>query len=167
MYAEVCLSQNQPQEALSWLTRAESLTGRSETTMNWIGRAKLMLRRPAEAEAEFSAAIERNAQNSHAHLGLALARLDQNHPQEAAEAALAAVGLNHFLPRGHLALGIALAKMERLDRAVQALRISLSQEPDLQMAQDWLDAIDKKRAQRQRFTIPLQSGETRPEEPLA
>ncbi len=167
MYAEVCLSQNQPQAALSWLTRAESLAGRSETTMNWIGRAKLMLRRPAEAEAEFTDAIERNAQNPHAHLGLALARLDLDRPQEAAEAALAAVGLNHFLPRGHLALGIALAKMGRFEPAVQALRIGLSQDPNLPMAQAWLDAIDKKRAQRQRFEIPLFSSETRPEEPLA
>ena len=50
--------------------------------------------------------------------------------QEAAEEALAAVGLLYFNPQGHFVLGTALQRLGRTAEAVEALRVAVSQNPN-------------------------------------
>lgn len=141
MNAQMRIAQQQPDEALAWLERASQVRGHNATTLAWKGRAELMLRRFAEAEAAFTASLERYPQNAFARSGRAMAHLGQARPRQAAEEALAAIGLAHFQPQAHLVLGIALARLGRLDRAETALRMSLSQNPTNPDATRWLEAV--------------------------
>jgi tetratricopeptide (TPR) repeat protein len=54
---------------------------------------------------------------------------------------LEAVGLEHFLPAGHYLLGIALARLGRYERAIQAFELALSMQPGLAGAHRWLAAL--------------------------
>jgi hypothetical protein len=68
-------------------------------------------------------------------------RLRQRHNEEAAEQALLAVGLQHFLPLGHFYLGVALARLGHRERAILAFETSLSMLPGLLAAHRWLAAL--------------------------
>jgi len=74
-------------------------------------------------------------------LGLAVVRLRQRRNEEAAEQALLAVGLQHFLPLGHFHLGVALARLGHINRATLAFETSLSMLPGLMAAHRWLAAL--------------------------
>ena len=73
---------------------------------------------------------------------------------EAAEEALTAVGLEHFLPHGHFFLGVALARLGHFKRAIQAFETTVSIAPGFAPAHRWLAKIhsrprgDKNRAQK-------------------
>ena len=58
--------------------------------------------------------------------------------EEAAEHALTAVGLRHFLPQGHYQLGVALAHLGHTDRAIVAFEMALHQAPNIALAHRWL-----------------------------
>jgi hypothetical protein len=83
---------------------------------------------------------------------MARVRLRQRRDTEAADEALTAVGLEHFLPLGHFFLGVALVRVRHFKRAIQAFETTLSLAPGFAPAHRWLAAVhsrprgDKKRA---------------------
>jgi tetratricopeptide (TPR) repeat protein len=73
---------------------------------------------------------------------MAVVRLRQRRSREAAEQAVVAVGLQHFLPLGHYCLGVALARLRRLDRAVLAFEMALTMAPGMLNAHRWIATIE-------------------------
>jgi predicted AlkP superfamily phosphohydrolase/phosphomutase/tetratricopeptide (TPR) repeat protein len=106
-----------------------------------IGETYLRQKQIEDAGRAFQRALEIDGDSAEAHLGLAVVRLRQRRNQEAAEQALLAVGLQHFLPLGHFNLGIALARLGHRERASQAFETALSMLPGLAAAHRWLAAL--------------------------
>ena len=82
-----------------------------------------------DAERSFSKALSIDPENAEAHLGLCQSYLHVRKNVEAAEAALTAIGLRYHNPRGHFLLGIALHRLGRIDQAIEALTVAMTQNP--------------------------------------
>jgi tetratricopeptide (TPR) repeat protein len=137
----VCFEENSLDEALVHLSRAAEAEPRLPDLHVRLGNTYLRMRRLEEADQAFQKAVTIDPDSPEAHLGLAQLRLRSRRNQEAAEEALAAVGLRHFLPMGHFCLGVALGRLNHLDRAELAFRTALSMAPGLFNAHRWLIAI--------------------------
>ena len=84
--------------ALASLLKAEQSDPRLPNLHLRIGETYLRQRRTDDADRAFQQALEIDGDSPEAHLGLAMVRLRQRRNEEAAEQALLAVGLQHFLP---------------------------------------------------------------------
>lgn len=127
--------------ALSHLLKAEASDPRLPDLHLRIGETYLRKKFVPDAERAFKQALEIDGDSPEAHLGLAMVRLRQRRNEEAAEEALVAVGLQHFLPQGHFYLGIALARLGHRERAILAFETALSMLPGLLAAHRWLAAL--------------------------
>jgi predicted AlkP superfamily phosphohydrolase/phosphomutase/predicted Zn-dependent protease len=105
------------------------------------GRIYLRARRWDDAERCFRAVIAYDPDMAEAHAGIARCLLEKGQLQEAADEALEAIGLKFDLPGSHYVLGVSLARVGRIDRAVQALETCLSHAPNTVLAHEWLAAI--------------------------
>jgi tetratricopeptide (TPR) repeat protein len=127
--------------ALSCMLKAEQFDPRLPDLHLRIGETYLRRRRIADAERAFHRALEIDGDSAEAHLGLAVVHLRQRRNEEAAEQALLAVGLQHFLPMGHFHLGVALARLGHRERSILAFETALSMLPGLMAAHRWLAAL--------------------------
>jgi len=127
--------------ALESLLKAETADPRLPDLHLRIGETYLRKRRIDDAERAFRKAAEIDGDSPEAYLGLAMVHLRQRQNEAAAEEALRAVGLQHFLPLGHFNLGVALARLGHRDRAVLAFETSLSMLPGLLAAHRWLGVL--------------------------
>jgi len=110
-----------------------------------LGNTYLRMGRLKESEAAFQKALAIDPDSPEVHLGLARLHLRTRKNLQAAEEALAAVGLQHFLPLGHFCLGVALSRLNQLDRAEIAFRTALSMAPGMINAHRWLIAVYRHR----------------------
>lgn len=127
--------------ALACLVKAEQSDPLLPDLHLHIGETYLRQRRIIDAERAFQNALQIDGDRAEAHLGLAVVCLRQRRNVEAAEEALLAVGLQHFLPLGHFYLGVALARLGHRDRAALAFETSLTMLPGLAAAHRWLAAL--------------------------
>jgi tetratricopeptide (TPR) repeat protein len=127
--------------ALASLIKAEQSDPRLPNLHLRIGETYLRLKRSDDADRAFQHALDIDGDSPEAHLGLAMVRLRQRRNEEAAEQALLAVGLQHFLPLGHFYLGVALARLGHRQRALLAFETCLSMLPGLVAAHRWLAAL--------------------------
>ncbi|MFM8331348.1 MAG: alkaline phosphatase family protein [Candidatus Methylumidiphilus sp.] len=67
--------------------------------------------------------------NPQAQLGLSRVHLALKHPQQALQAAQAAIGLIYHNPQAHYCCGVALRRLRRPGEAITALHIALAQNP--------------------------------------
>src|SRR5439155_20050002 len=123
------------------VVRAEQAAGPQAELRCQIGFTYLLMRRWGDAERAFRDTLAADGANARSFYGLALACLRQDRPEEAATAALDAVALRHNFPDAHFILGVALARLGRTARAVQALETSLRLRPALGAAHTWLAAV--------------------------
>jgi predicted AlkP superfamily phosphohydrolase/phosphomutase/tetratricopeptide (TPR) repeat protein len=123
---------------LQCLEQAEALDSTSAGLQNQIGLTRLRMHQRELAEVAFRKALEHDADDAHAYLGLAFCRLRARRYEEAAEFALQALGLRFDLPLAHLNLGVALARLGQDARAIQALETSLRYQPGLAPAHRYL-----------------------------
>jgi Tfp pilus assembly protein PilF len=86
------------------------------------------------AERAFGRAVDIDSANPHAHLGLARSHLPRRRNRLAAEEALQAVALLYPYPLAHFWLGVALHRMGRIPRAVQALEVAVALNPNFREA---------------------------------
>jgi len=128
-------------EALASLLRAERFNPRLPDLHIRLGDVYLRQKRIDDAERAFERALEIDGDSAAAHLGLARAHLQKRRNEQAAEQALHAVGLQHFLPLGHFYLGVALARLGHRQRAALAFETSLTMLPGLIAAHRWLAAL--------------------------
>ena len=129
------------EEALASLLKAEQSDPRLPNLHLRIGETYLRQKRTDDSDRAFQQALEIDGDSPEAHLGLAMVRLRQRRNEEAAEQALLAVGLQHFLPLGHFYLGVALARLGHRQRAMLAFETCLSMLPGLVAAHRWLAAL--------------------------
>jgi tetratricopeptide (TPR) repeat protein len=127
--------------ALEHLLRAEADSRPLPDTRLAIGRVYLAMKRWGDAERQFHRVLEIDPESAAAHYGLAAALLALDAPQEAASAALDAIGLCFEDAPSHYTLGVALARMGESERAAQAFQNCLVLRPDLSAARDALAAL--------------------------
>jgi predicted AlkP superfamily phosphohydrolase/phosphomutase/tetratricopeptide (TPR) repeat protein len=135
------LEEGNPDEALACLLRAEQADPRLPDLYLRIGEVYLLMKRLEDAERAFRRALEIDGDSAEAHHGLARVHLWRRRNEAAAEEALIAVGLQHFLPWGHFHLGVALARLGHPYRATLAFETSLTMAPGLVPAHRWLAAL--------------------------
>jgi len=116
--------------ALEHLKRAEKAEPRLPFLHLQIGHIYLRLKLWKDAESAFAKALDIDPDSAQAHLGMCQSLLPRRRNLEAAEEALAAVGLLYHYPRAHFALGVALHRLGHIDRSVEALQVALAQNPN-------------------------------------
>jgi tetratricopeptide (TPR) repeat protein len=129
------------EEALACLLRAQQADPRLPNLHLRIGEAYLRRQQLEDGERAFRRALEIDGDSAEAHLGLAQVHLRRRCNEDAAEEALLAVGLQHFLPLGHYYLGVALARLGHPHRATLAFETSVSMLPGLVNGHRWLAAL--------------------------
>jgi tetratricopeptide (TPR) repeat protein len=139
--AMVLIAEDKPQEALDRLQVAQQTHRREPRIFCFIGRAYLRLGRHAEAEEAFGRALAIDEDHVASHLGRALGFAQQHRWDDAADAALTAVGLDHHQCDAHYLLGVALVHMDRPSRAIQAFETALSLRPGWAPARTWLATL--------------------------
>ena len=113
--------------------------------LNLLGLNYLRLHQWAPAEEAFRRVLTLDADDPHAHLGLAHGQVRTRRFEEAAGSALRAVGLRFELPMGHYHLGLALARLGDDTRAIQALETCLRYQPDWAPAHRYLAILHARR----------------------
>ncbi len=103
-----------------------------------IGSILLRLRRWAQAEEAFRAALALDSDRPRSLSGLSMALARQQRDAEALDHALAAVELQHQFPSGHFQLGAVLAKTGQLPEAIRAFQTGLLMQPGHRVAHRWL-----------------------------
>jgi tetratricopeptide (TPR) repeat protein len=127
--------------AIFHLERAEQTNPRLPELHLRLGNTYKQMHRWHDAGRAFERAIQIDGDSASAHIGLASVHLAQRKNPEAAEEALVAVGLAHYMPLGHYFLGIALSRLGEFERAVTAFETALSILPRFVNAHRWLAAV--------------------------
>lgn len=141
MLGQVALAQGDHETSLRHLLTARQAEPDIPELPLLIGRTLFGLGRIREAEFEFERAARVDPTSGVPHQGLAQALLRQRRWEEAAGAALTAVGYRFDLPIAHFTLGRALSHLGLTDRAEQALRTAASLPGGIWEAHRWLAAL--------------------------
>jgi predicted AlkP superfamily phosphohydrolase/phosphomutase/tetratricopeptide (TPR) repeat protein len=129
------------QGALNHLLSAEAAQPLLPDLHLALGRTYLRMGHTAEAGRAFERALEIDGESPQAFHGLAVVALRRRENERAADYALRAVGLQHFLPVGHYHLGVALVKLGDYERAILAFETAVSMTPGLLNAHRYLVAL--------------------------
>jgi len=116
-------------------------TSKSPNLFIQIGRANNIRYRWAEAEMDFTKAIELDPNSALAYHGLGISYLRRNLFEKAAETFLIAIEINNDMPQSHFCLGEALMKMDLHAQAIDAFNMALYFQPNMLSAHLWLSEI--------------------------
>jgi tetratricopeptide (TPR) repeat protein len=141
--ANLCLAEGRTGEALSRLLAAEESGRPAEGIRYLIGQVYLNLGRWEEAERAFRRLLEIDPEHAPGLAGLAQALVGRGAMEQAAEAAADSLALRFDLPEGHFTLGVALARLGRWDRAMQAFETCLKLRPQMGAAREWLARLQE------------------------
>jgi arylsulfatase A-like enzyme/Flp pilus assembly protein TadD len=130
-----------PDQALEHLLEAEKADVPRPGLHLQIGEAYLKLHRWKDAERSFRKAGEIDSVNANVHMGLCRCYLNRRQNRRAATAALKTVGLRYHYPMAHFCLGVALKRLGKIDRAVQALEVAATQNPNFAEVHEQLASI--------------------------
>ncbi len=95
-----------------------------------IGETYLQMKHWDAAEKNFLEAHALDPENSQAHAGLARVYIGTRKNRKAANAAMLSIGLRFFNPFSHFLLGVALHRIGRIEQAVDALTLAVTQNPN-------------------------------------
>ena len=109
----------------------------------YLGQVYLLLDLPERAQKAFSRFLELDPCLPLAYLGLSESFLRCKQFEEAAEAALDAVGANFAEPAMHLALGRAMAQLGEKERAIEAYQTAIRLNPDHKLAHNHMEWIEQ------------------------
>ena len=145
LMGSLLLDEGDARGALERFLRAEQLNDSTPALHLKLGNTYLKLGNGEAAERSFQKALDLDPDNADACLGLSRGYLRRGRPRDAAEAADAAIRLLFYNPTAFFLLGVALLRMDDVDRAVDALNGALVQNPNFPVAHRWLAYIYKKR----------------------
>jgi tetratricopeptide (TPR) repeat protein len=109
-----------------------------------LGKLFLQLQNWDYAEAAFRHELAENAGTAEACHGLAVASLQQGHPDRAATFAFEAIGRRYDFPEAHYHLGVALLRLGRPLRAAQAFEACLKLDSNFEAARNLLDSTSNR-----------------------
>ena len=132
------LARHHRDDALTVLLPALESSARQPGVHAQLGETFLGLRRNADAKAAFEKSLSIHPEYATAHQGLSSVYLREREFELAAECALDAIGLVYRLPIAHYNLGVALAQLGELERAVTAFEVVLSVNKGFLNAHRWL-----------------------------
>ncbi len=130
LMGSLLLAEGDEEGALAHLQKAEAADAQQPDLYLKIAAVYLTMKEWADVDRCCHKALALDPDNAPAHLALGQSLLARRRFQEAAEEALAAVGLLYFNPQGHFVLGTALQRLGRTAEAVDALRVAVSQNPN-------------------------------------
>ncbi len=142
MRGNLALAEGDSERGLEHLLRAEqsSRTPIPEVR-TLIGRVYLSMKRWEDAERLFRSVLELDGDSAAAYAGLAQALLGAGANEAAAESAMDAIGLRFEDADSHYALGAALARLGRPERAIRAFEACLKLRPEMPAAVAVLAAL--------------------------
>lgn len=126
----ILLAKGEVEAALEYFHRAEQADPSRPWLPIQIGEAFLQLKKWEDAERSFRRALQSDNENAYAFAGLARSYLGRHMNREAAQAALNAVGILHHYAFAHYLLGIALHRLGKIERSVQALEMAVAINPN-------------------------------------
>jgi predicted AlkP superfamily phosphohydrolase/phosphomutase/tetratricopeptide (TPR) repeat protein len=129
LMGSLLFAEGKKKEAVAHLKKAGKVDGNQPALHVKLGEVYLKMKCRLDAERSFNKALSIDPENAEAHLGLCRSHLQGRKNVEAAEAALSAIGLRYHNPGGHFLLGIALHRLGRIGRAIDALRVAITQNP--------------------------------------
>lgn len=127
--AQLLEAEQRVDEALAVLEAAAGEYPRNACFPGQWGLLLLRRRRWSDAQQLFRRALAVDSESAFAWHGLAVTYVEQDRTEEAIEAALNAVGLQHVFPEAHFVLGRALVRQGDSARAIRALETALSLNP--------------------------------------
>ena len=130
----VAAARGDHEKALKHLRKAEQAQSLRPGLHIQIGETCLFLKQWNDAERAFKRALEIEAENPHAFLGLSRVYLARRRAKAAAEAAIKTLSLVYEYPMAHFCLGRALIMMKRHDEAETALLQAIAQNPNFRQA---------------------------------
>ncbi len=133
LYAQVCVSEGRPEQALKHLERAGEIS-QNPQALATVGTAMLQLGRLDKADDAFKSALDLDEERAHAWQGRAQVALKRKQYEQAVDFALRAVGLTHRLAIAHYVLGVALAHLDKPDEAILALETAIQVAPGMRRA---------------------------------
>ena len=145
LMGSLLFSEGDEKTALEHLKRAENADRGQPGLYVKLGAVYVRMKRWKDTQFALRKAIDLDPDCAEAYRGLAISYLHQRRNGEAAEAALNAVSRIYFDPMGHFLLGVALHRQGDIPRAVEALRVAVSQNPNYSQAHRRLSFIYKNR----------------------
>ncbi|MBU0606959.1 MAG: alkaline phosphatase family protein, partial [Armatimonadetes bacterium] len=130
LLGHLALERADAEQAVAHYRKAAELVKDARGLYLSIGSAWLRVKRLDEAEAAFRKVLEAEPKNALALQGLAHTHLLAERWQQAADAALDAVAVQHALPTAHAILAQALERLGRYPDAQRAWQTSLVYDPD-------------------------------------
>ncbi|HSU06027.1 MAG TPA: tetratricopeptide repeat-containing glycosyltransferase family protein [Acetobacteraceae bacterium] len=125
----ICTEQDQPDQALTWLTAAERENSDVARLQYHLGNALMALERHAEAEARFRLAVRLDPDLVDAHNNLGTTLRAQNREAEAEDCYCRVLARRPDYPPAHYNLGLIQAKRGDLEAAVSSFRSALAGPP--------------------------------------
>ncbi len=144
LLGSLLFAEGRPARALDHLRIAEKSNPRLPGLHCALGAAYAKRRMWRSARRAFSKALDIDGDSPIAHEGMARCCLAMRRWHAAAESALRAVGLMHCFPAAHFDLGLALIRLNKFERAVQALETCLHFQPRHIRARQWLERIESR-----------------------
>lgn len=136
-------AKGQVEEGLEELKQAASLNTNHPGLYIQLGDVLSRKKRWDEAEEAFVKALELDSRDAQALLGMARCYLGRRENREAVEYALQSLGQSFHNPMAHYCLGVAFHRMGNFQNAVDALELSLHQNPNNARAHGRLGYICK------------------------
>jgi tetratricopeptide (TPR) repeat protein/arylsulfatase A-like enzyme len=153
LLASIAFTDGRIDEALVLLHEAEQADPRLPNLHCQIAQVYVEQKRWEDAERAFRRAQAIDPDAPMPLYGLAMVALHRGRNDEAARFALRSVGLQHYFPRAHFVLGVALTRMQWLDRAAQAFETVLKLRPNFLGAHRYLGAVYGKLGQPERAQV--------------
>lgn len=127
--ASALFNQGHAERALERLAECERRFPPSAMLFSMFGNMHIARKNWAEAATAYAKVLALDDDDPHSHNGLAHAALRLGNFEQAAEHALRAIGLLFFFPQAHFHMGMAFKGMGESARAVQSLKLAVTQSP--------------------------------------
>jgi predicted AlkP superfamily phosphohydrolase/phosphomutase/tetratricopeptide (TPR) repeat protein len=134
LMGSLAFSEGNSEQALIHLKRAGQADANQTGLHLKLGAIHLKLKHRDEAEACFQKALSLDPDSAEAYQGLSEVYFAAGENEAAAEAALESVALRFYNPKAHYLLGASLHRLEELPRALEALKVAVSQNPNFPRA---------------------------------
>ena len=145
MEAMLLLAENKPKKALPILKRIGKTDQTDPNLYIHLARGYIALNQWGAAEKAYRRVLDLDSDYAQAYVGLAQVHLAMRRNYEAVDVALTGIGLVYHNPFAHYLLGVALHRVGKIDHAIDALRICVTQNTNFLLAHRRLAYIYKNR----------------------